>query len=67
MLEFYQNKYDQKNVAFILKSLIYFEDVDLSDWPVLIKHPGLKWSEVRNRIEKVVLEYVKNNDYCLPR
>ncbi|MBP6978439.1 MAG: nucleotidyl transferase AbiEii/AbiGii toxin family protein [Bacteroidales bacterium] len=63
MLEFYQNKYDQMNVAFILKSLIYFEDIDLSDWPVLIKHPGLKWSEVRNRIEKVVLEYVKNSHY----
>jgi hypothetical protein len=57
MLKFYQLKYDQQNVAFILKSLIYFKDVDLSDWPVLIENPKLKWVDVKKRIEKAVLEY----------
>lgn len=57
MLKFYQKKYDQQNVAFILKSLIYFKDVDLSDWPVLIENPKLKWVDVKKRIEKAVLEY----------
>jgi len=57
MLEFYREKYDQKNVGFVLKSLIYFEDVDLAGWPVLIKNPELKWMDVKKRIEKKVLDY----------
>jgi hypothetical protein len=57
MLEFYQKKYNQENVGFILKSLVYFEDVDLSDWPVLIENPKLKWADVKRRIEKSVMDY----------
>ena len=56
MLEFYSNKYRQSNNTQILKSLIYFDDVDLSDWPVLIKEPNLKWQNVKKRIEERVLE-----------
>jgi hypothetical protein len=41
MLEFYQEKYNQNNISFVLKSLIYFDDVDLADWPVLIENPRL--------------------------
>ena len=59
MLEFYQEKYSQENVSFLLKSLIYFDDVDLADWPVLIKNPKLKWVDVKKRIEKVVLDYAR--------
>jgi hypothetical protein len=59
MLEFYQKKYDQKNVVFILKSLIYFDEVDLADWPILIENPKLKWGDVKKRIEKAVLEYAR--------
>ena len=57
MLEYYQLKYEQQNAAFVLKSLIYFEDVDLADWPVLIENPGLKWVDVKKGIEKAVLDY----------
>ena len=57
MLGFYREKYGQQNVAFVLKSLIYFDDVDLADWPVIIENPTLKWVDVKNRIEKVVLDY----------
>jgi hypothetical protein len=57
MLEFYQKKYRQENVGHILKSLIYFDDVDLGDWPVLIENPKLKWNDVKKRIEKAVMEY----------
>ena len=57
MLGFYQKKYRQENVGHILKSLIYFEDVDLADWPVLIENPKLRWIDVRKRIEKVVMDY----------
>ncbi len=57
MLEYYQKKYDQENVAHILKSLVYFNDVDLTDWPVLIENPKLKWGDVKKRIEKAVMDY----------
>ena len=56
-LEYYQKKYDQENVAHILKSLVYFNDVDLTDWPVLIENPKLKWGDVKKRIEKAVMDY----------
>jgi hypothetical protein len=59
MLKFYQTKYSQEGEMHILKSLIYFDDVDLSDWPVLIRRPGLKWSDVCNRINKKVLHFMK--------
>jgi hypothetical protein len=59
MLEFYQKKYEQQNVAFVIKSLVYFEEVDLADWPVLIENPKLKWAEVKKRIEKAVMEYAR--------
>jgi predicted nucleotidyltransferase component of viral defense system len=59
MLSFYQQKYNQPGDMHILKSLIYFDDVDLSDWPVLLKDPGLKWDQVKKRIEKAVLEFTR--------
>jgi len=59
MLSFYKAKYNQENDTFILKSLIYFDEVDLSDWPVLIKNPELKWQDIRKRLTTIVLEYAK--------
>jgi len=59
MLKFYQTKYNQSGEMHVLKSLIYFDDVDLSDWPVLLKKPGLKWSEVCTKINRKVLLFMK--------
>ena len=59
MVRFYKTKYNQDNDGLILKSLIYFNDVDNSDWPILIKNPGLKWGGIKKRIEDVVMRYVK--------
>jgi len=60
MLEFYKEKYNQENSAFVLKSLIWFEDADLADWPVLVLNPTLKWVDVKKRIEEVVLDYARS-------
>jgi hypothetical protein len=57
MLGWYSQKYNQTNDLLILKSLIYFEDVEESEWPVMIKEPGLKWKDVKRKIEKQVLSY----------
>ena len=59
MLNFYKMKYSQSGEMHVLKSLLYFDDVDLSDWPVLLRKPNLKWLDVRNRIEKKVLLFMK--------
>lgn len=60
MLKFYQIKYRQQSVMHILKSLIYFEDVDLSDWPILLRMPHLKWIDIEKRLEKDVFRYMKD-------
>ena len=59
MVRFYKTKYNQENEGPVLKSLIYFDDADNSDWPILINNPGLKWGVIKKRIEDVVLQYVR--------
>jgi hypothetical protein len=59
MLKFYQIKYSQQGEMHVLKSLVYFDDVDLSDWPVLLRKPHLKWADVCKRIESEVLLFMK--------
>jgi hypothetical protein len=61
MLDFYKTKYDQQNDTVILKSLIYFDDVDLSDWPVLLLNPNLKWADVKKKIDRAVMHYIKKH------
>jgi len=57
MLGWYAEKYNQKNDLLILKSLIYFYDVEESEWPVMVKDPDLKWKDIKRKIEKKVLSY----------
>ena len=59
MLKFYKSKYQQESDMHIIKSLIYFDDVDLADWPVLLKKPHLKWNDVKKKIGEAVLSYIK--------
>jgi len=44
----------------ILKSLVYYDDVDLSDWPVVLDNPDREWSEVCRYIEEEVMKMIKN-------
>lgn len=57
MLDWYLMKYKQTNDLFILKSLVYFNDVEESEWPVMIRDPELKWEEIKQIIEKKVIDY----------
>ena len=52
MLGFYLEKYNQPNDLLILKSLIFFDDVEESEWPILIKEPDLKWKDAKRKIQK---------------
>lgn len=57
MLGLYSAKYEQTNDNLILKSLIYFDDAEESEWPVIIKETGLRWKDVKRKLEKEVLSY----------
>jgi hypothetical protein len=59
MLGFYLTKYNQKSDLLVLKSLIYFEDVEESEWPILIKETDLKWKDVKRKIQKKVLDFTR--------
>jgi hypothetical protein len=59
MIGFYKKKYSQYNEANVLKSLCWFEEVDLSDWPVLLKTPKLRWETVKKTIKEAISAYLK--------
>lgn len=59
MVGFYKKKYSQYNEANVLKSLCWFEEVDLSDWPVLLKTPKLRWETVKKTIIEATRIYLK--------
>jgi len=50
MLDFYRKKYTLQNDTIVLKSLAWFEDVELADWPAIIKEPKLTWPKVKKRL-----------------
>lgn len=56
IISFYSEKYKQLNPVHVIKSLIYFDDVDLADWPVMIKDPQLKWDTVKQRINSEIMK-----------
>jgi hypothetical protein len=56
IIGFYQTKYTLRNEIQVLKSLIYFNDVDLNDWPKLILEEKLNF----NKVKKVISDHVKN-------
>lgn len=59
MIGFYKKKYTQYNDTNVLKSLCWFDDVELGDWPVMIKNPGLKWGEVKKKIKGAINTWLK--------
>jgi predicted nucleotidyltransferase component of viral defense system len=59
LISFYKNKYSQYNEVNVLKSITWFNDVVLDEWPVILKDKNLKWDEVKNRITKKTEIYLK--------
>jgi hypothetical protein len=54
MLDFYKTKYQQDDALMILRSLVFFDDVDLAEWPQLLREPNLTFDPVKKRIIDVV-------------
>lgn len=57
MLGFYRKKYSQHHDSIALKSLVWFEDADISDWPRIIAEPRLTWTKVKRRLIQAVREH----------
>jgi len=60
MVGFYLTKYSQRNPFHAIKSLIYFNDISTKDWPVMIKKPALRISQVKKKIEDEAHRYLKS-------
>ena len=60
MIIFYKSKYKQYNEVNVLKSITYFNDVDLADWPQIIDSPSLKWDDIKKCITNATENYIKH-------
>jgi len=59
LLRNYKAKYSQRNALHALKSLSYFENVDLSDWPELNKKNDISWDEIQEFLGNACEEYIR--------
>ena len=59
LLGFYKTKYKTRNLLHVIKSLNYFEDINIQDWPKLILENNLELIDVTNEIEKQIKTFSK--------
>ena len=59
LLSNYKTKYAQRNALHALKSLNYFEDVNVSDWPELIRRKDKSWEEIQKFLDKACESYIR--------
>jgi hypothetical protein len=59
LISFYKQKYAQYNEVNVLKSITWFNDVVMDEWPVILKDKNLKWEDVKDRIVKETENYLK--------
>jgi hypothetical protein len=52
IVSFFSVKYSSRNNAHAVKSLTWFDDVDLNDWPVMIKEPDLTFEKIKKEITR---------------
>ena len=52
MLQFYQEKFPHTDTTFLLRSLVYFNDAELQDDPIMLK--PYTWEQVKKEITKQV-------------
>ena len=59
LLAFFRQKYSAASDTIVLKSLMWFEDVDLSEWPVFMVDPSPEWKTIKADLKKVVNRYLQ--------
>jgi predicted nucleotidyltransferase component of viral defense system len=56
MFSYYKEKFKNHELSFIARSLIYFDDAEMQEDPVMLK--DYNWLEVKNSIKKEVSNYI---------
>jgi len=57
LLQFYKTKYQTRNILHVIKSMVYFDDISLQDWPELILEKNLNLQKIKKNIEKMLKAY----------
>ncbi len=57
LLNFYKIKYKTRNLIHVVKSLNYFEDINIQDWPDMILEKKLTLLKVKQTIETEVIKF----------
>jgi hypothetical protein len=55
MLNFYSNKYDNRDIAMVLRALTYFKDAESQPEPFSFEK--VKWKAVKDKISLQVKQY----------
>ena len=61
ILLFYKTKYHQRNVFHVIKSLVYFEDICMDDWPDMLLEKNVDIFKIKRFIEQQVINYQMQN------
>ncbi len=59
LLKDYEQKYTHRNILHALKSLNYFKDVNVADWPEMIIKKETGWDEMRSEIDRACKDYIR--------
>ena len=60
VLSFYKTKYKERNLLHIVKSLNYFDDINIQDWPEMVLEKKLSFKKLKETINKQVSDFSKN-------
>ena len=60
ILNFYNIKYKTRNSLHVIKSLNYFDDINIQDWPDMILEKNLTLAKVKETIEKNIKVFLKD-------
>ena len=56
LLNFYSQKYKTRNTFHVVKSMVYFDDISLQDWPIMIFEKNLNLEKLKKSFEKKVTD-----------
>jgi len=59
ILDFYETKYKTRNLFHVVKSLIYFDEINIQDWPEMILEKELTLSKVKTEIQEKVSQFME--------
>jgi hypothetical protein len=61
IIDSFSKKYGTRNEFHAIKSLTYFDDVDIQTWPEMILEPELQFQEIKNSILKARNDFLRSH------